>query len=170
METVHPDGSPCAAGEAGEIVVTHLATSDFPFVRYRTGDIGVLSDIPCECGRGLPVLKEIQGRSTDFVVAQDGTVMHGLALIYSVRDLPGVESFKIEQMTQRHTVVRVVAGQEFGVAQEALIVRDFKIRLGETVNVQVDRVHEIGNEVSGKFRYVVSHVNAFEDQGECHHA
>jgi phenylacetate-CoA ligase len=170
VETVHPDGSPCAAGEAGEIVVTHLATSDFPFVRYRTGDIGVLSDIPCACGRGLPVLKEIQGRSTDFVVAQDGTVMHGLALIYSVRDLPGVESFKIEQMTQRHTVVRVVAGQEFGVAQEALIVRDFKIRLGETVNVQVDRVHEICNEVSGKFRYVVSHVKAFEDQGECHHA
>jgi phenylacetate-CoA ligase len=73
-------------------------------------------------------------------------------------------------MTQRHTVVRVVAGQEFGVAQEALIVRDFKIRLGETVNVQVDRVHEICNEVSGKFRYVVSHVKAFEDQGECHHA
>jgi phenylacetate-CoA ligase len=170
METVRPDGSTCAAGEAGEIVVTHLATSDFPFIRYRTGDIGVLSSAPCACGRGLPVLKDVQGRSTDFVVAQNGTVMHGLALIYCVRDLPGVERFKIEQMNQGHTVVRVVAGPEFGMAQEARIVRDFKSRLGETVNVQVKRVAEIGSEASGKFRYVVSHVKAVGYQGEFHHA
>ena len=68
-------------GEAGEIVVTHLATRDFPFIRYRTGDIGVLDSRACACGRGLPLIKEIQGRSTDFLVSQDGTVMHGLALI-----------------------------------------------------------------------------------------
>jgi phenylacetate-CoA ligase len=170
VETVRPDGSLSATGEAGEIVVTHLATSDFPFVRYRTGDIGVLSDKPCACGRGLPVLKEVQGRSTDFVVAHNGTVMHGLALIYCVRDLPGVERFKIEQMTPGHTVVRLVAGPEFGAAQEARIVNDFKSRLGESVHVQVDCVRELGSEPSGKFRYVVSHVNAFEGQKELHHA
>ena len=42
-------------GKTGEIVVTHLATRDFPFIRYRTGDIGVLSDRCCSCGRGLPI-------------------------------------------------------------------------------------------------------------------
>ena len=72
-------------------------TRDFPFIRYRTGDVGVLDDEDCDCGRGLPMLKEIQGRTTDFVVAADGTVMHGLALIYIVRDLPGVKQFKIVQ-------------------------------------------------------------------------
>ena len=170
VETVRPDGSPTAAGEAGEIVVTHLTTSDFPFVRYRTGDIGVLSDMPCACGRGLPMLKEVQGRSTDFVVAQNGTVMHGLALIYSVRDLPGVERFKIEQMTRNLTVVKVLAGPEFGAAQEERIIRDFKSRLGDAVQVQVDRVSEMGNEASGKFRYVVSHVQAPQGNEEFHHA
>ena len=170
VETVRPDGTPSTPGEAGEIVVTHLATSDFPFVRYRTGDIGMLSDTPCACGRGLPVLKEIQGRTTDFVVAQNGTVMHGLALIYTVRDLPGVERFKIEQVSRLHTVVKVVAGLEFGVDQEARIIRDFKSRLGDAVHVQVDRVSELGNEASGKFRYVVSHVKAFDSNMEFHHA
>lgn len=43
------------------------------------------------------MLKEIQGRATDFVVARDGTVMHGLALIYILRDLPQVAGFKIMQ-------------------------------------------------------------------------
>ena len=161
VETVRPDGTPSPYGEAGEIVVTHMASADFPFVRYRTGDMGILSDELCACGRGLPVLKEVQGRTTDFVVARNGTVMHGLALIYTVRDLPGVERFKIEQMSVDQTIVKVLAGPAFGMAEEARIIRDFKARLGESVDIRVDRVNDIANESSGKFRYVVSHVKAF---------
>ena len=80
VEIIGEDGQTVPNGQSGEIVVTHLATGDFPFIRYRTGDIAVMDDKPCACGRGLPVLREIQGRATDFVVARDGTVMHGLAL------------------------------------------------------------------------------------------
>ena len=47
VETLDPAGQPVAAGMPGEIVVTHLSTADFPFVRYRTGDIGVLDDKHC---------------------------------------------------------------------------------------------------------------------------
>jgi phenylacetate-CoA ligase len=161
VETVRPDGSTAAQGESGEIVVTHMASGDFPFVRYRTGDMGVLDDKPCACGRGLPVLREVQGRTTDFVVARNGMVMHGLALIYTVRDLPGVERFKIEQMSIDQTVVKVVAGVDFGAAEEARIIRDFKSRLGEAVDIRVDKVGSIANETSGKYRYVVSHVKGF---------
>ncbi|MFT3759463.1 phenylacetate--CoA ligase family protein [Thauera sp.] len=158
VETVRPDGSPAARGEAGEIVVTHMSTADFPFVRYRTGDVGVLSDASCACGRGLPVLAEVQGRATDFVVAQDGTIMHGLALIYTVRDLPGVERFKIVQHSRDLTEVLLVTNAQFDPASELRIMNDFKTRLGQAVEVRVSRVNEILPEKSGKFRYVVSHV------------
>ncbi|MDP3652872.1 MAG: phenylacetate--CoA ligase family protein [Rhodoferax sp.] len=163
VETVRPNGQSTQAGEAGEIVVTHMATADFPFVRYRTGDRGVLDPAHCACGRGLPVLREVQGRATDFVVAQDGTVMHGLALIYAVRDLPGVEGFRIEQLSLDQIVVQVVASSAFGPSAEARIVHDFKKRLGETVAVQVEKVGEIPAEPSGKYRYVSSRVKAFAD-------
>lgn len=160
VETVTPDGRPAAAGQSGEIVVTHMASADFPFVRYRTGDMGVLGSTICACGRGLPVLGEVQGRTTDFVVAQNGTVMHGLALIYTLRDLQGVERFRIEQMSLDQTVVKIIAGPAFGRAEELRIVQDFKARLGEAVDIQIERVQEIASESSGKFRYVVSHVKA----------
>ncbi|MBK9234568.1 MAG: phenylacetate--CoA ligase family protein [Rhodoferax sp.] len=160
VEILGPDGQPMPSGQAGEIVVTHLATRDFPFIRYRTGDVAVLDDRLCACGRGLPLIKEIQGRSTDFLVAANGTVMHGLALVYILRDLPGVQSFKIVQHSLAHTEVQVVQGPGYGLADSAAIVAGFKRRLGAEVEITVQPVASIAPEKSGKFRYVVSHVAA----------
>lgn len=170
VETVRADGTPTVAGEAGEIVVTHMATAEFPFVRYRTGDVGVLSDAPCACGRSLPVLAEVQGRTTDFVVAQDGTIMHGLALIYTVRDLPGVERFKIVQHALELTEVLLVTNPQFDAASEDRIVRDYKARLGQAVDVRITHVDDIAPEKSGKFRYVVSRVTPDRNQETAVHA
>ena len=157
VEIVGPSGEVLPPGKAGEIVVTHLATREFPFIRYRTGDVGVLDDRTCPCGRGLPMLKEIQGRSTDFVVAEDGTVMHGLALIYILRDLPEVASFKIIQESRQRVRVQIVAAGSDLAMLDTHIREGFKARLGSGVEVSVEHVDEIAPEQSGKFRYVVSH-------------
>ena len=156
VEIVGGDGQVLPMGESGEIVVTHLATRDFPFVRYRTGDVGILSDELCACGRGLPVLKEVQGRSTDFLIAQDGTVLHGLALIYILRDLPGIASFKITQESLDLTCVDIVRNDQYEMANEIAITEVFKQRLGDDVEVKFNYCNEIKPESSGKFRYVVS--------------
>jgi phenylacetate-CoA ligase len=161
LEIVADDGSPCAAGEPGEIVVTHLATRDFPFIRYRTGDRAVMDDRRCACGRGLPMLREIQGRSTDFVRAQDGTVMHGLALIYTLRDIAGIAEFKITQESLGLTRVELVPGPGCDLAAATQrIKRDFTARLGAGVEIVVTPVPAIAAEKSGKYRYVVSKVAA----------
>lgn len=158
VEIIGTDGQPVTVGQSGEIVVTHLATREFPFIRYRTGDIGVLDSAACSCGRGLPLLKEIQGRSTDFLVAQDGTVLHGLALVYILRDLPAVRSFKIIQESIDLTRVLVVfeAGADAALMQK--IEAGFKARLGQGVQVLIEQVADIPAEKSGKFRYVVSKI------------
>ncbi|WP_157264916.1 phenylacetate--CoA ligase family protein [Azohydromonas aeria] len=157
VELVDREGRAVAPGTPGEIVVTHLATRDFPFIRYRTGDIAVMDTRRCACGRGLPMLKEIQGRSTDFVVAADGTVMHGLALVYIVRDLPGVEAFKVVQHSRAHTSVQLVVNAAFDRAWSERIAAGFRQRLGAQVRVDVEFVERIAPEKSGKYRYIVSH-------------
>jgi len=161
VEIVDDAGNVLRPGEAGEIVVTHLATRDFPFIRYRTGDRAVMDDRPCACGRGLPLLREIQGRATDFVHAQDGTVMHGLALIYTLRDIPGIAAFKIVQESVGLTRVLIVPGPEYDRAGAcSRIERDFQARLGAAVKIDVELVDQIAAERSGKYRYVVSKVAA----------
>lgn len=157
VEIIDAAGQVQPAGVAGEIVVTHLSTHDFPFIRYRTGDIGVLGASPCACGRGLPLLQDIQGRSTDFVVAADGTVLHGLALIYVLRDLAGIQSFKVVQESRALTRVLLVVDGRFTADSVVHIERVFKQRLGSEVRIVVDLVDGIAAEKSGKFRYIVSH-------------
>lgn len=158
VEIIDRDGQPLPAGQSGEIVVTHLATSDFPFVRYRTGDIATLSDKVCSCGRGLPVLENIEGRSTDFVVASNGTMMHGLALIYVIRELKGISNFKIVQETLTFTRVQLVLENGDAEALADTVRRGLIARLGADVRVEVEWVDQIAAEASGKYRYVISKV------------
>lgn len=162
VEIIDPQGRPVPVGESGEIVVTHLATRDFPFIRYRTGDVAALDPTPCACGRGLPLLKDIQGRSTDFVVARDGTVMHGLALIYVVRDLPQVAAFRIVQESLDLTRIVLVPAAGYSAEVEERIRRGMTDRLGQGVRIEVETAAEIRPETSGKYRYVMSRVASGE--------
>jgi phenylacetate-CoA ligase len=160
VEIVSADGQVLPTGEKGEIVITHMATGDFPFVRYRTGDVGSLSNETCSCGRGLPVLAEIEGRSTDFVKAADGTVLHGLALIYVLREIPEVEEFKIVQETVTRMTVQIVTSATDTAPLERKITEQFRRRLGNSLVVNFVYVSTIEREASGKFRYVVSQLTS----------
>lgn len=158
VETVDERGDPVPIGRPGEIVVTHMATGEFPFIRYRTGDVGILGVADCPCGRSLPILREIHGRTTDFVVAADGTIMHGLALIYTVRALSGIRAFKIVQESRDLVRVLVVPTGDLTQAIAETIRAGFRTRLGSHVDVRVERVETIPPERSGKYRYVVSRI------------
>ena len=71
VELIHKDGRPVTKeGERGEIVVTGFNNYIFPFIRYRTGDIGVLTHQKCKCGRNYLLLKRIEGRLQDFIVSK----------------------------------------------------------------------------------------------------
>jgi phenylacetate-CoA ligase len=158
IEVLDAAGNPVAPGEIGEAVMTGLCSAAQPFIRYRTGDRVRYSDEPCRQGRGLHVLGEVVGRSTDFIVRADGTVMHALALIYIFRAIPGVQEFKFIQHTPKEAEALVVRSPAWEDAMEGRIVAGVRARLGDGVRVAVKTVESIPPEASGKYRYVVSHV------------
>ena len=160
VEIVDEYGNVVPKGETGEIVVTHLASAEFPFVRYRSGDLGALSEWLCPCGRGLPLLEAVHGRTTDFVVSEDGTVMHALAVIYAVRDVPGVKNFKVLQEDRSHIRVFLIPENGFSQEAEEKIRTRLAARLGKGVRISIERVDEIPRSRSGKHRYVESRVTA----------
>jgi phenylacetate-CoA ligase len=68
VEIIDPGtGEQLGPGEWGELVVTPLVKEAMPLIRYRTGDITMLLDDECPCGRG-PKLARFTGRSDDMLV------------------------------------------------------------------------------------------------------
>jgi phenylacetate-CoA ligase len=158
VEIIGDDHRPLPPGEVGEIVVTHLDTPEMPFIRYRTGDMGALSTKLCSCGRTLPLLERIDGRRSDFIVAADGRLMHGLSLIYVLRKIKGIEEFRIVQQAINSFEVQLVVNDCFSREMEAEIRREFRERLRSSVGVEIRYLASIPPLKSGKLRYVISEV------------
>ncbi|MEN6472943.1 MAG: phenylacetate--CoA ligase [Syntrophaceae bacterium] len=67
-EVIDPSsGQILPSGVKGELVITTLAREAFPLIRYRTGDITMLMDGACPCGRTHIRLAEIYGRTDDAI-------------------------------------------------------------------------------------------------------
>jgi phenylacetate-CoA ligase len=63
IELVRPGtGSPVAAGEVGEVVVTTL-TPEYPLIRFATGDLSAVLPGPSPCGRTNMRIKGWMGRA-----------------------------------------------------------------------------------------------------------
>jgi len=151
----------------GEIVLTNLDSLAFPIVRYRTGDIGSLEPGACACGRGLPRLRSVEGRRTDFLVTPGGRMLHALSAIYILRDSPAVREFRVVQETIDHLTVEIVPATPVRSLQlsspdgQALHAQ-FRALMGPGVEVEIRAVAEIPRTASGKFRYVESRVGQEE--------
>ncbi|MCK5481683.1 MAG: phenylacetate--CoA ligase family protein [Gammaproteobacteria bacterium] len=158
LEVLDEQGQPVPPGETGEAVMTALESFAQPFIRYRTGDMVRVADESCRAGRGLDVITEVLGRSTDFVVRADGAIMHALALIYVLRAVAGVGEFKIVQHTLRDIEVLVVPDASWQESGRVEIETGLRKRLGGDIHIDLRLVESIPAEASGKHRHVVSRV------------
>lgn len=104
-------------------------------------------------------MQGIRGRTTDFVVTPDGRWQHALSVIYIVRDVAGVDEFKIVQheLEDVQVLVKTIPNL-YPTDGDARIVAGIKKRMGDSVRVRVEKVDSIPREGSGKHRYVVSKV------------
>lgn len=154
---IDEDKSYAAPGK-GEIVITNLLSSAMPLIRYRTGDVGQLDSSECSCGRGLPLLSYVEGRQTDFLVTPSGRILHALAIIYPIREAPGVAEFQVVQENAGQVVIRLVSDSSFSDSACNTLIGKARLALGNEVSVEIERVSTIPRLPSGKFRYVVSAV------------
>jgi phenylacetate-CoA ligase len=63
-------GAVLPPGREGELTLTTLTKQAMPMIRYRTGDITMLSDEPCPCGRTSVRMARLKGRVDDMLVVR----------------------------------------------------------------------------------------------------
>lgn len=150
--------SPDPYTEPGEILITQLNNYAMPFIRYRIGDVGLLSAEPCPCGNGLPVLAELLGRSTATFRTRTGTLIHAGYFTRQFYGVKGVEQFQIIQETLKHCVLKVVVNRQWTEATRHSLVQCIQKALGDDVVVTVELVDYMPVPASGKREYTISKV------------
>lgn len=154
------DGRPVPAGEPGAIVVTDLTNFGMPFIRYKVGDVGILSKKKtCPCGCQYPIMESLEGRVADYVVTPEGNYISGISLTENfAMHLPGVKQLQIVQERKDFLVLRVVKGESFSEQTVRDIERLALERFGPGMHIALEYVASIQSETSGKYRFCISNV------------
>jgi len=150
------DGTPASPGEEGEIYVTTLYRYTMPFIRYNLGDIGVILNDECPCGRGLPLISRIYGRVVDIIVRRDGVPVFPLTVLYTLQEIEGLHRFRVIQRSDYviEVYIKPRQGLEDAVATEVekrcrLLFPNTPFIIKTTDQFQDDKI---------KFRPIVSYV------------
>jgi phenylacetate-CoA ligase len=149
------------AGPSGEFLCTGLLNPDMPLIRYRVGDRGTAPHFrPCACGRTLPVIDAVDGRTTDLLLTRDGRRVFWLNPVFY--GLPVRETQIVQESLDRLTV-RAVPAPGFGPATTRTISDRLRQRMGD-VDIDVQQVSEVPRTSFGKLRAVVCNLSAEEQR------
>lgn len=94
LEVLNENGNEVGDGEEGEIVITTLATTGTPLLRYKTGDIAKRFIKKCSCGSSSPRLGPIVGRKNQ-MIKYKGTTIFPQTLFDIFDDIEEVDCYKI---------------------------------------------------------------------------
>jgi len=102
VEVLNPETlEPVPAGEQGELIITNLGRIGYPVIRYRSGDLVILNQQKCTCGRSYARFEGgVLGRADDMVVVR-GINVFPSAVENLVRQCESVEEFRITVTTER---------------------------------------------------------------------
>lgn len=140
----------------GDILITQLNNFTMPFIRYRIGDIGRLSNEICPCGNQLPVLAELLGRSTATFRAKNGTLVHGGYFTQLFYNIEGVAQFQLIQESFEKCTLKLVTNEKWTEIACKKTIEKIREKLGTDVTVDVEYVEDIPLLRSGKREFTIS--------------
>ncbi|MBU0731003.1 MAG: hypothetical protein KKA70_14810 [Proteobacteria bacterium] len=152
------NGQAVEPGNVGEVVVTALTQYAFPFIRYKNEDLGVYAAKKCSCGRGMPVLQEILGRTIDVLVKPDGSIIHWSSIYIVFRHKTDILKYQVYQPDREHLEVRLVCANTFDKSLIESIHKELQGYFGTSINIKIHIVENIELTSSGKHRYIISDV------------
>lgn len=160
VEILDENGKQVPNGQQGRIVITALNNYAMPYIRYEIGDIGILSNEGCPCGRNFPILKSIVGRCDDFLVMPSGRLIDPQTAVFQIEVIPEVKEFRTIQGTDYGITVNLVTEKR---AEFESIKLQIEKNLGSVfddgVRIDVTQVTSLDRGSTGKHRSIISHIS-----------
>jgi phenylacetate-CoA ligase len=139
VEVLRPNGTPCVEGETGKVVITDLHNHATPVVRYALGDYAETGGL-CPCGRGLPTVRRIVGRSRNLIRMPDGNrvwpSLGGFGPEGYLHVVP-IRRFQYIQTDPERLELRLVAERPLTSDEKSLIVERTQRALGHPFRIDI---------------------------------
>jgi phenylacetate-CoA ligase len=149
VEVLDEQGRPCTPGRIGMVVLTPLHTFAMPLIRYAIGDHAEVG-APCPCGRGLPVLKRIPGRTRNQVIHPEGRrTWPDIGALWAA--VPDVDQIQLIQRGQDHVEVRFARQKPLSPSEEQTSSGLIQQALGSPFRLTFLRQDAIARQPNGKY-------------------
>lgn len=148
------DGEPVAQGERGEMVITSVFNHAMPLIRYRVNDVGVADDDLCPCGRGLPLMKKVEGRLEDFLHFSNGLHLSPLEVMSAYSSIPCLSRYQVIQKNERHIIIRLIGPEQATDSIIEPLMERSKEIFGQEIAVEIKVDGE--EQVKQKLQHIVS--------------
>ena len=157
LRVVDDGGNSVSPGETGHLILSNLTNKATVLLNYKLGDLVTLNSSPCPCGRTLPLIQNLQGRSDDLLVLPGGQLLHSLVVLENIQSIPGIVQIQVRQEElQRFRLLAVYAGDSAWSAVGRQIDATIRRICGPDIVVSVEQVETILPEPGGKVKAAVS--------------
>jgi phenylacetate-CoA ligase len=151
---------PVSGQALGRIVGTGLHNLSMPLIRYDTGDLAEIGDeaAPCRCGRSLPTIGRVLGRSVDSIVTPEGHIVTVASIVFNATAAIVQGQLVQDELTRLR--VRVLPTPEFDADAERRLIGEVRRVVGPSMAIEVERVADIDGfgTAAAKHRPVISRV------------
>ena len=146
-----------ADGQNGEVVISNLVNHGTVLLNYRLGDIASISRGKCSCGRTLPLLSELVGRTEDILFLPNGKFVHPRAIWRVFKFRNEVLQYQlIQHEPERFELGIVTADREIYGRLIGGILADLRQLLGPSAIIESEYRQKLERQKGGKFRPVIS--------------
>jgi phenylacetate-coenzyme A ligase PaaK-like adenylate-forming protein len=163
LEVVDQAGWPVPPGEPGaRVLVTNLANTVQPIIRYEIDDMVTLGSRPCGCGSPLPWIERVEGRSEDVMWIGEQMLTY-ILFKTAIEYLHQVREWQAVQLEQNKIEIRLelLPGAELDrTTAEPLVLKKLEeLGLPTQVKAAVTIVPALSSDpVTGKFNRMVSQI------------
>lgn len=157
LEILDENGKNLHSDKSGRIIVTDLHSYAMPFIRYEVGDVGLLTDKPCVCGRGLSRLKAIEGRTTDIIRLSNGISIAGELIVLIFKDCH-VKQYQLIQKAKDELLVRVVKDINYSEWDTEHCMNILRHHVGKEIKIQLEFCENIPVGHNSKYRNILSEI------------
>ena len=160
VEVLDERGRACPPGVEGDLVVTSLTNLVMPLLRYRIGDRAIWSEERCPCGRGMPLLASVTGRSVNCFRGRDGQLVPGEFFVHLLgvflKDTPFAKVQIVQEDLDELVVLAVLRpAQELRKQFMDEVTAHVRMAMGHGCSVRFERVSDIPTPPSGKYQYTI---------------